>query len=65
MRTSDVYTRLNTKQFITMLPDAGEENIPAIIDRIRGIYVRRYHGRTPKFSFAWFRLEKPVEKVLK
>ena len=61
LRTGDVYTRLNAQQFLVLLPDAGDNNVQMIIDRLLVSFNQRFPRSDAQIQCEWYALEGPVE----
>ena len=61
LRSGDVYTRLNSKQYLVLLPEAGEDNVRIIVDRLVSYYRQRFPRATDDFHCEWYCLEEPSE----
>ncbi len=62
LRSGDVFTRLNAKQFLVLLPDAGEENADDIAARLRTFFAQRFPRSTARVECEWYCLEYPGEE---
>lgn len=60
LRTGDVYTRLNSKQFLVLLPEAGEDNAELILDRLRTAFSQRFPRSDARLACEWYALEDPA-----
>ena len=59
LRTGDVYTRLNAGQFLVLLPEAGDENVQTIIERLRLCFTQRFPRSDARIKCEWYVLEDP------
>lgn len=59
LRSGDVYTRLNAKQFLVLLPEAGEENVGIIVDRLKAFFAQRFPRSAARIKCEWYCLEDP------
>lgn len=60
LRGGDVYTRLNAKQFLVLLSEAGEENIEAILHRLQTAFRNRFPRSDARISSEWYVLANPA-----
>ena len=60
LRSGDVYSRLNAKQFLVLLPEAGEENAEAILHRLKSAFHDRFPRSDARVSAEWYALTDPV-----
>ena len=60
LRSGDVYSRLNAKQFLVLLPEAGEENAEAILHRLKSAFRDRFPRSDARVSAEWYALTDPA-----
>ena len=60
LRSGDIYTRLNALQFLVLLPEAGEENVKMITDRLRSFFYQRFPKSDAYIECEWYTLEDPA-----
>ena len=61
LRAGDVYTRLNAKQFLVLLPEAGEENVEIIVRRLKAYFSERFPKSRAHLQCEWYALEDPAK----
>ena len=61
LRSGDVYTRLNSMQYLVLLPEAGESNVGPIVSRLKTHFNRRYPYSNAVLKCEWYCLENPGE----
>ena len=57
LRCGDSFTRLNTNQFLVMLPSARGDNVKTIVERLDNTFSRMYPRSRANLRYGWYRLE--------